>query len=333
MTARATALALAGAMLAALLIGGCSGAGVPADRVRQAGVQSTAEDHVTAVLLVKGWFSILHEKGSEPTNGGPPPGPAFQMEFLPDGSMHFWGTFSDGSADCDYLQRPDQSGTGTQTRPDGKTMTITWDVPIITGTTQTQHMEQTFWDGTRFDYTQHVDFSVVGSAQVWDGAAVLADGRAMQFVLNRTWNVADHLELAPPDGSHLQVRVPLTSGVEGSMYWPVFSAGAEGSFTAPSGAQQEFKLTGQGQRWDRWEFTASEGTAGAFTLGEDFDGSGQLKKGGKTIGALRWLPTAFGTLDLLAAASAEVTPSAAAQDFQIDRWVSSIAGMGPMPMY
>lgn len=193
-------------------------------------------------------------------------------------------------------------------------------------------MQETLWDGTRLEYNLSVDYAPEDMPQTWAGSATLADGRGMGFVLNRSVDGEDHLVLALPDGSRLEVGVPLTT-VLGAAYWPRFADGASGAFRGASGAELNFTLSGGGQRWDRWEFTCSDGTEGAFTLGADFGGSGQLTSGETIVGALGWLPTGSGTLDLVAAASAEVVPSAAARDFQIDRWVSTIAAMGPAPMY
>ncbi len=79
--------------------------------------------------------------------------------------------------------------------------------------------------------------------------------------------------------------------------------------------------------------TGPGGAQGTFALGEDFEGTGRLERDGQVAGALRWQPNGDGTLDVVGAGSAEVTPSAAARDFQVDRWIATIAAMGPMPIY
>ncbi len=327
MTRTATALALAGILAAVLFSAGCSGPGVTAASVRGASVQEVAADHLSAVLLVKSWFKILYQKQTE----GGDCEPTFNFEDLPDGSFRMWGTNSDCS-EYDWIIRPDESGTGTLRWADGSSLTMTWGVPVWVGGVVTQDVEEVYGDGARIAYTVTADFDAAGTPQTWDGTATLPDGRAMTFLLKRVDEVEDDLTLALPDGSQLEVRLALT-WAPGAPFWPVFSEGANGTFTAPSGNRLDFQLSAEGERWDRWRFASSDGYEGAFTLGQDMDGSGQLTKGGRIVGALRWLPTGSGTLELVAAASAEVVPSAAARDFQIDQWVSTVAAMGPAPMY
>lgn len=323
----AAALAFAGILAAVLFSAGCSGPGVTAASVRGASVQEIAADHLSAVLLVKSWFKILYQKAGE----GGDCEPTFNFEDLPDGSFRMWGTNSDCS-EYDWTIHLDESGTGTLTSPDGSSVTMTWGVPVWVGGVVTQDVEEAYGDGARIAYTIIADFDAPGTPQTWDGTATLPDGRAMTFLLNRVDEVEDRLTLALPDGSELEVRVPLT-WAPGAPFWPVFSKGANGTFTAPSTNKLDFQLSAEGERWDRWRFASSDGYEGAFTLGEDLDGSGQLTEGGRIVAALRWHATGLGTLDLLAAGSAEVTPSAAARDFQIDQWVATVAAMGPAPMY
>ena len=319
-----------------LLLGGCSGAGVPAAQVRGASIQAIAADHLSGMLLVKSWFKILHRR--QPSGDCVP---EFHFEFLPDFSMHLWGKTSD-CITFDYIQYMDGSGCGTQTRPDGKTSAICWGPRVIEGSRITRHIEQTLWGGERLEYDLVIDPSTPGAPQTWDGSATLPDGRTMLFVLNRTGSVRsaeaspglipgeDHLTLALPDGSQLEVRVPHLP-VLGTSFWPVFADGATGTFRPAGGGQLGFTITGQGDRWDRWEFTSAGATAGVFTLGADFDGAGLLTKDGSVVAALRWLATGDGTLEPVVAASVEVAPSATARDFQVDQWISSITRLGPAP--
>ena len=62
---------------------------------------------------------------------------------------------------------------------------------------------------------------------------------------------------------------------------------------------------------------AQDATRGTFSLAAGLSGNGQLRRGTTPIGALRWSATGEGSLDLLGASHAEVTPSAAARDFQL----------------
>lgn len=315
--------------------GGCSGVGTPAEQVRGAGIQATATDHLAAVLLVKSWFSVLY-----PEVGGVAPtavkatecAPEINSVEMPDGSTHYWGTNSDCST-FDYLTQPDGSGSGTQTAAGGGTTTLSWSAPVFEGMLLTQTITQLAPDGTRLHYSLTQDFGLLEAPATWDGAITLTDGRTMQFVLDCAQGISDHLRLSPGDGSHLEVEVPMELIPEVGHDAPRYAAGARGAFTSTVGRTLEFTITGSGSRWDRWAFTASDGSTGAFALGPSMAGSGELRKEGSIIGALQWPATAVGTLYILAAGSEEVTPSAAARAFQIDRWISTIAALGPAPMY
>lgn len=332
-------------LVASVALYGCSGPGVPAETVRGTGVRDIAGDHLTAMTILKGWLTILHTETPDPPANGAVP--EWDMEFLPDGSMRMWGTFSDGGT-FEYAMQPDESGAGRHTTPDGRTQYSTWTPPEWEGLVARRRMHETFWDGMVLEYELTMDFDCPTSFQTYDGTATLPDGRTMQFLHERLqpeidWaaqsasagGVAegyDHLRLALPDGSRLEVRIPLVS-LGQATYWPVFSRGAEGMFMSASGGRQQFTLTGEAASWDNWTFTAPDGTQGAFVLGADFRGSGLMTRGDRTLGALRWSVSADGDLDLLDAGTSAITPSAAARDFQIDRWVSSIAALGPAPLY
>ena len=322
----AATVVLAGIVVAVLCVGGCSGPGVTVQNVRGGTVQTTATDHVTAVLLVKSWFAIIYPKAADGDCGLD-----WDQEVLPDGSVHVWGTNSDCST-FDFVQAPDRSGSGARTCPDGRISTMTWTALSQDGSSATQGIQHALWDGTQLAYTWTMDWTIPeAAAQTYEGSATLADGRSMGFVLERTTRAEDHLALALADGSQLEVQVPVRT-VQ-TVPCPLFAEGAIGVFRSASGHELAFTLTGEQDRWDRWQFTCTDGTWGDFALGEDFEGSGQLTHGERLAGALRWLPTGDGTLDLVAAASAEVVPSAAARDFQIEQWFANLAAMGPTPMY
>lgn len=347
-------VALAAGLLAACL-SGCSGSGVPADRARAASVQTVSEHNLSSLLTTKGWFAILHQrvvytdaarvampaalqraKGPARNIATQQGGPIeYHEEPIPGepGGYHYWGTQSDGTT-YDYLWHADGTGSGTNTRPDGRTMHTEWDAATWSddGMELWVTMRETTWDGAHLDYVSHVSFRSDNTPQDWIGTARLADGRTMAFQFYRTFMGEDHLILAFPDGSKLDLRVPLTA-VEGAAYWPIFSQGATGTFTGADGVVLQIKMTGAGERWDHLEFTAPDGTTGAFTLAEDFSGTGTISRNGQTTATLHWSNSFDGVLDLLSASTTPITPSAAARNFQIDRWISTIAAMGPAPMY
>ena len=96
----AATVVLAGIVVAVLCVGGCSGPGVTVQNVRGGTVQTTATDHVTAVLLVKSWFAIIYPKAADGDCGLD-----WDQEVLPDGSVHVWGTNSDCSPSTSFRRR------------------------------------------------------------------------------------------------------------------------------------------------------------------------------------------------------------------------------------
>jgi hypothetical protein len=325
------------AAFAAVLMAGCSGAGVSGERARGGSVLTTTSDNVNAVLLAKSWFAVLHPR--EDVSGAgvqtKDTTPETHYEFYDDGSYRAWGVLADGTT-FDYLTMADGSGHGEQTRLDGARMTITFGAMVGAYPDPiSQTIDQVLWDGSRFVYRFGWDFAAEGAPETRDGTATLVDGRAMHFLLVRKQLIEDHLTLDLPDGSRLEVRVPLTSAL-GAMYWPVFSAGARGTYRGASGQTLDFVMTGQGERWDRWELTGEDGTTGVFTLDETLGGSGEVRREGELVGALRWTsadPSLKGILELLASGNSEITPSAATLDFLIDQRISNIATLGPNPPF
>ena len=327
--------ALACILAGTMFLPGCSGPGVVAGRAGDPGVISTAEAHLSAVLLLRGWLNILYHR-EEDKQGCQS---TWQSEELADGSTHIWGTNSD-CTQFDYVVAADQSGAGTVLHPDGGTDTMAWTAPVWDGPVLSQDIRQDLRDGVHLQYTWMMDISQPGATvQTWDGSAALSDGRTMTFVLGRGGaSNEDRLTLQLPDGSRLDVQVPLTA-VPGALFWPVFSEGAQGTFMPVGGDKQpgvgalDFRITGTQDRWDRWQFTSSAGIEGSFALGEGFEGTGEMNRGGQLLGALRWQQSVVGVLDQVTARAAEVSPSAAARDFQVDRWFTTIAAMGPSPLY
>jgi hypothetical protein len=236
------------------------------------------------------------------------------------------------TSDClswEAVQWPDGSGEQTY-RQGGRESHMTWTAPRMDGAWQVYDIDQTVWDDARLVYENGYNLQTPTSAQYEKGSAILADGREMDFAHNRN-DDRDELALALPDGSALNVEVPLTAAVR---YWPDFLKGAEGTFRGRSGIEQQFRLTGSGtERWERWELDGPGGTEGQFALNEDFSGSGELRQGGDLIATLRWSAAGDGVLQPVGAGAVYATASAAARDFQIDRWIGNIAALGPMPAY
>lgn len=328
MMPKAPALALCAAVVAVALTASCSGPGVAVATIQQVGLQALAADHVSAVLLLRGWLKIMYWRNIP---GAGQCAQELHSGRLPGGGRHSWGTMSDCTT-FDYNIAADGSGQGTMTFPDGGVEQVTWTAPVWVGQVHSVDIVKSLPDGTTLDFTNSADYSQPLVATSFVGAATLPDGRAMDFELYRRPLDEDLLRLVLPDGSALQVNVPLTS-VEYALHWPVFNPGGAGSFTAAGGERLDFGISGAGDGWERWVFTTADGVTGEFNLTDGLAGNGSLTRNGAVVGALRWFEDGFGMLDLVDAGSAEITPSAAARDFQIDRWVANLAAMGPAPMY
>lgn len=328
MTSRAIAWMLAAALLAVLV--GCSGAGAPAQRIRGDALSASASDHLSAVVLVRSWFHILDLQRTTPASVGTRDcAPEVEMEFGADGSMHYWGTMTDCST-FDYLQAADGSGSGWRRLPDGKRTTLTWTPPVDDGVHITYRTTETFWDGTVLDFGFDMGYGLPTMVVIYEGTARLVDGRQMAFKYTDTEPVSQVVELTLPDGSSLHLSVPMRLLPEGGMA-PDYTAGATGTFTGADGTVQSLKMTGASDTWDRWQFSEPDGLSGEFSLSGNLPGTGQIMRDGKLAAALRWPESAAGVLDIVAASSVEVNPSAAARDFQLDRWISTIGAMGPSP--
>jgi hypothetical protein len=326
----------------ALICSGCSGTGAPEVGPGVRDLRTLADDHLSAWTLLRSWFSILHVK--EPVTGAGIERVGAVCEVMvedlpllpgdPAGTVRMRGTTSD-CLTWEAVQWPDGSGEQTYQRGSQQSHMI-WGAPRMNGPWQIVDIDQTMWDGARLVYESAYNLQSANSDQYYVGRATLADGREMDFEHNRN-NDRDELNLVLPDGSALQIEVPLTVAV-GAPYWPRFTEGADGTFRGPTGLEQSLRLTGSGdERWNRWELRAPDGTTGAFALEEDFTGSGQLSRSGEVLGALRWWETAedglLGALEPVGSRAVEATPSGAARDFRIDQWIGNIAALGPMPTY
>ncbi len=305
---------------------GCSGAGERVAAIEDAAIQDLAADHVSSVVLLRSWLNVLYEQLAKAGDCEM----ELHWEIVDQVNSHYWGVNTDCSQ-FDWVQFPDGSGEGLLLTPDGQESSYTWGVSHTENGATTVAITEGFPDDTRLEY--QYTFSNYGTVQTRDGTATLADGRSMQFSERRDENtVRDDLQLALPDGSRLEVSVPFIYR-PGDRPLPDFSTGARGLFVGADGAQLDFDVIGSGAESQQWHFTGPDGTEGTFTLAAGLAGTGTIMRGRDLAAAFRWQGSGDGTLDLVGAGSAEVTPSAAARDFQVDRWVRDLAAMGPAPMY
>jgi hypothetical protein len=156
----------------------------------------------------------------------------------------------------------------------------------------------------------------------------------MGFAWERANDREDLLTLNLPDGSSLEMTVPLAR-LARQPNQPVYSSGGEGTFKDAAGVTLKLHFNGSADHWKHWGFTATGGMAGSFSLAQGVSGGGAglVTQGGKLAGTLSWLANGKGTLSLLGATVAQLTPSAAAFDFETDRWIHNLGLLGPGPEY
>jgi len=319
-------------LLLAVLLGGCSGAGVPVAANTGGLLQALAADHLSALQLFYGWLGVLYQRVAAVA-------PVPNIEVLPDGTTRLWGTNSDGSQ-FEWFLNPDGTGRGTITWPDGTTFTQVSDATVYgpDWLTTTDHVVNTYPNGATIDTTIVGDYHDVNLHQTWTGTIRLPGGAAMNFTLDRVDGDRDQLQVTLPDGSVLTLNIPIRNDLDGRPIWPRYANGATGTFTVPGRGVTQLQIgaellpDGDGV-WNRWQSTAADGTQGDYALNADSSGTGQLQQGGQPVGALRWTQQGAGTLDLLGAGVEAVTPSAAARDFRLDQWVRNTALLGPAPIY
>jgi hypothetical protein len=307
-------------------LAGCSGAGAPASQVSGAPVQSLATDQLSAVTLVSSWSRLLYAQMTTPTVNN--------TKFFLNGANRNWGTESDGGVFDFYEQKSGQQ-SGSITWPDGMSVHFYWSAPVITAAAYTYVGHTKFSDGTRFDFSL-ISNTNAPYPQNWEGSAHLANGQTARFTLNRIEPDSgapsfDTLGVRLPDGSALHLTVP-TQTTASSLFWPTYTSGADGSLVAGS-EHLNFHLSGNATQWDKWQFSTTAGAHGSFALNSDFSGAGTLRQGAGLSGSLQWNANALGSLSLLGAAATAVSPSAAAQAFDIDRWLTNAALLGPSPEY
>lgn len=312
------------AVCGALLLAGCSGAGVPTAQVQQQPVQSFAANHLAAVVLAKGWLAALRSS-PELGNGCEPDG---DWEVTEDGYFHVWGTNSDCST-YDFVDRGD-AGQGTWVLADGRVVDVSWEILEETWDIIRERIVKQFDDGTRMELVATTDFTD-GLVSTFEGALTLADGRTMNFVAVQRANDEETVTLVLPDGSSCAYTMPLTT-VGFDEFVADYEGGIDGVYTAPDGREVAFNASGTADRLNTWQ-VQGDGLSGEFTIGEKFGGDGVITRDGEIVAALNWQASGSATIDLLLAGTAEITPSGAALDFAVDRWIDNAAGMGPMPVY
>jgi hypothetical protein len=317
------------------LLAGCSGTGAPTEPGGLAELRATADAHLTAVLMVKSWFAILHTRPGGTASAAEGQSCTPKTDYLPPlpgdppGSSRTRHTLEDCTV-IETLWLAAGSGNQTITDPLNGQSTLVWQPLRYAGAWAVQDLRLELWNGAVMEYQDGGLPGSVGNQQREIGNATLADGRRMDYTLRRC-DTLDQLRLQPDNGSQLSVRVPLKFGLK-TGYRPVFTDPAQGSFVDISGSSYSFRVVGsRDQGWQTWRFTAPDGTVGEFAIGNDFVGRGQFTSGGRTLAALQWEADGTGTLQPVGASAIQAVASAAARDFQIDQWIRNSAMLGPMP--
>jgi hypothetical protein len=329
-------LVLAMAMIG--LLAGCSGTGAPTEPGGLAELRATADDQVTTALLVKRWFAILHVRrdlgspsarlaascDAEPWHVVP------SLPTDPPGSTRSEGRLSD----CTTMERltcADGSGRIDYHLPDGREKTATWSAVRTEGDWTKSDWHQTIWGEATLDYEAGDNAASPVDDQYERGTAILvADGRTMHWDHERNTR-RDELTLSLDDGASLSVEVPLHA-VTGTVYWPVFTQGAPGTYTGASGRSQRFTFSGsEPAGWQECVFRLPDGTTGKFALASDFSGTGRIRREGQVLASLSWSASGQGVLRPVGADVIPAIASAAARAFAIDQWIRNVAELGPDP--
>jgi len=310
---------------AAVLLAGCSGTGAPPADVRGASVQTLASDQVSAASLMRDWLKQLYVKR----------GPLVPGEVHNHEGDHYWGVTATGAV-YDYHMADDGSGSGTWTYPGDLVETDTWTAGTFNAayTRVFQDAVMEFSNGFKMQVHWMMDLTSPYAAQTYKGKATVPSGQTMNFVWQRD-DRRDAVSITLPDHSNLKFGGPLTA-VVGAASWPVFERGLTGTYTNAGGVAMGLKLTGSSatEQWTTWEMTAAEGMTASFALTPGLaTATGELRQNGAVAGNLRWDEARVGTLDLLGAGSQAVSPTAAARDFQMDRWVANSSWLAPIPSY
>ncbi len=309
-----------------VVLGGCSGAGGPAEDPTHSPVQTLSAEHMSAVRLVGSW---LHAQYPPPP---PPPTHVLDLhtESVDADTEHVWGTDSYGEA-FDFISNTDGSGSGTWVAFGIEVQGFWGPEVMLDRNTMRQHQVYDF-PGMTLDYMATTAF--VGGVNRPPfrrvGTQRLDDGRAMQLDFSNDGDGEERTVLTrPEEGVAVEFAVPVMS-VPGRTWRPRSNSEVNGS-TATRLGPLAFEVQGTEGVWDRWEFAGPGDITGAFDLRPpQLAGSGRVRQSGELVGVLSWTESLVGRLDLTSVATVEVAPSATARDFAIDRWVHDWSKLTPM---
>lgn len=317
-------------LLAAVVVclAGCGGGGVGRTQAKTA--STYLDDQATLSALLVRWLPVVFSGTYREDYVPQCPVEELLNEVYWEGEVlvthQRWRQSDCGIADVFQRTYPDglTSYDETVTYPDGTRYTMRqtqeWGDDGVLAYTQI-----TFRNGARLVSTTILYWVPGKPLSDEQGTLTLPDGRRMQFQKTR-WADQDDLTLLSGEGWRFDASFPC----QGMWQKPDTSQPAEGSLETPRG-QTDFTLTGSGEAWTTLSTSSGEIT-GSFVFGRGpMDGRGTVWSNGQVMATVSW--DAEGTLRASYAdgTSAAYTPSAAARDFMINRWLWQLGDYGPNP--
>lgn len=314
------------ALTVALMLGGCSGAGVSPGVARNQALQSLAAEHLTTVQLLRSWLTVMYPAGVGQTGQW-----HIDVVQVDEDTWRCYGTDSLGQP-LDFYSNADGSGYGYWYTAPGVRVDGTWTPCVWLSARVVQQDVQYQYPDLHLSYRVTCDYAPPGgngfAATRQEGTAALVGGQQLAFCWANNAVDCDQLHLELPAARLMvDLQVPVTQ-VYNEGWRPAPGQPATGTMQGPDGGAS-LALTGTDCDWQHWALTAADGTTGSFDLGAGMSGSGQISRGGSLQAALNWTDTLTGRLDMLGLGQVELTPAAAARDLAIEKWLHSVAGLGP----
>jgi len=317
-------------LVVVLSLAGCGGGGAGTPQVKTA--SSYLDDQATLSALLVHWLPVVFS-GS------------YREDYVPQCPVEEWlnETYWEGAvlvthrrwrqSDCgeaEVFQRdyPDGLSSIEETilYPDGTRFVMTQTQEWSTSPNGViAHTQITFRSGARMASVMTIFWDPGMPMNTEEGTLSLPDGRRMQFERTR-WGDREDLEITSAEGWHLTASFPCL----GVLQEPDTSKAATGSLVSPR-ATTDFSLTGDGEAWTNLS-TSSGDISGTFLVGRGpVEGRGTVWVNGETLATLSWDDEGVLRVSYADGTSAAYTPSAAARDFMIDRWLWQLGEYGPNP--
>ncbi|MCX7597302.1 MAG: hypothetical protein N2512_00315 [Armatimonadetes bacterium] len=326
MTMRVAAIAAFAAVL--ICVAGCGGGGGASTKAKTA--STYLDDQATLSALLVHWLPIVFSAVYREDYVPQCPVEELLNEVYWEGEVLVthkrWRQSDCGIAEVFQRDYPDglYSLDETIIYPDGTRWTLKqtqeWgDNGIIA------HIEITFRTGARLVSTLigYWDPGMPSNAE--EGTVRLPDGRSMAFQRTR-WADQEDLTLSSADGWRLDASFPC----QGVVQSPDTSRNAQGRLETNRGTTN-FTLSGGDEAWTTLSTTSGHIT-GSFVFGRGpITGQGTVWSNGQVMATISWDAKGMLRASYADGTSAAYTPSAAARDFMIDRWLWQLGDYGPTP--